>query len=309
MANLTDSGRRGQIILVTGFALAVVFVGLALVLNSVIYTENLATRAEITTEDPIQHTTTMNAGTEEILEYINEYNTSQTTDYPALEDNLSVAFGNLTAGITQHQLSNGQVTNDTLTTIHNGTWIKQDDETRAFRNETGAGNWELVADASGARSLRIFVNNPSILGSFKVEAIGSAGDRWTLTIGSTVDVDNANGNTFSCGSSLNSLSGFWVNVSEGTVDGDDCGGLNFGGGLEHIESITFSDGGQIEGTYRLMVNKSEGDILPSTDYGTPPNDPFTEPALYGTNVNIEFARKNLFYRTEITVIPGEKDGS
>lgn len=44
MANVNDRTDQGQIIIITALVIAILFVGLALVLNSVIYTENLSTR-------------------------------------------------------------------------------------------------------------------------------------------------------------------------------------------------------------------------------------------------------------------------
>lgn len=52
MADVAD--RRGQLVLVAGFAIAVTFVVLALVLNGVIYTENVGTRtADVGERDAI----------------------------------------------------------------------------------------------------------------------------------------------------------------------------------------------------------------------------------------------------------------
>ena len=50
MANLRDDD-RGQIILVAAFAIAVIFVSLALIVNSAIFTENLASRGETAGSD------------------------------------------------------------------------------------------------------------------------------------------------------------------------------------------------------------------------------------------------------------------
>lgn len=44
MADVTDRRDRGQMIIITALVIAVLFVGLALILNSAIYTENLSTR-------------------------------------------------------------------------------------------------------------------------------------------------------------------------------------------------------------------------------------------------------------------------
>ena len=164
MADLSRRGRRGQILLITAFVLAVLFVGLALVMNSVIYSENLATRADTTTSQPILHANSMETGTEDVIRYINEHNTSPSlTDYSPLRTDLEEAFENISDISSRHSLRDGQVTNDSLGRQFNGTWIRQTDATRNFTDKNHAETWTAVSGAAGARSLRIFVHNSSEL--------------------------------------------------------------------------------------------------------------------------------------------------
>ncbi len=301
MADLSD---RGQLILIAGFALAVTFVGLAVVLNSVIYTENLATRSESTTSDPVSHARSIDAGTVDLLESVNEYNVSQSPSYDALRTNLSRGFANLSEITTIQQLVTGQVVNDSLGSTYEGTWIVQTDETRDFTNDSDDIEWSLVEQADGARSFRVFVANTSELdgnSSFTVEATDANGSTWNMSI----EPETVNGSGFSC--DFGSVSSVWVNVSRGTVGGDRCSGLGFGSTIGQISNVSFSQAANIQGTYRLLANKSMADVN-SFDFGSNTTSPFTRRAIYGATVDVDFERENLVYRTTLRVIPGERDG-
>lgn len=311
MADLSDRGRRGQILLVTGFALAVAFVALALVLNSVIYTENLATRSESTTSDPVSHARTLERGTADVLEYVNEHNTSLAATYAGLGANLSRGIANITDIATRHQLAEGQVTADSLLRDFDGTWLRQTNASRNFTNRNLATEWSPVnASAGGARSLRIFVADTGVLttGSSRFEVSASDGtDNWRLQIGSTsVTVTDAAGTTTS--TATPALGSFWVNVSAGTLAGSEFAALDFGDDLGTIQSIEFENARNIEGTYRLMVNRSRSNVdTAGVDYAPDTTGPFTERALYGAVVGVDYERRNLVYKTDLRVIPGERD--
>lgn len=311
MADLDD---RAQILLITGFALAVTFVGLALILNSVIYTENLATRSESTTSQAISHARDVEAGTEAVIEYVNEFNTSEPTDYVDLIDDFDDGFATVTGVSRRHQLSDGQVIDDERATLYRGSWITQTNASRDFTNVSGTSDWSPVNNNSdGARNLRIFVNDSSTLvdapNAFTIDVNDTAGNTWELSIGpGNVTVDDG-GPTLKCnddGSDLSTLSSFWVNVSQGTVAGHECPGLDFAADLGPIQAVNFSNPGNIEGTYRFLVNKSEGEVGTTGDYGDT-SGPFTKVAIFGAVVEVDFERAELVYRTDVRAIPEEND--
>jgi len=66
---------RAQVILITGFVLAVTFVALALILNSVIFTENLATRSEsVGGSGPTATNDIVRSGVGDLMASVNENN-------------------------------------------------------------------------------------------------------------------------------------------------------------------------------------------------------------------------------------------
>jgi hypothetical protein len=298
-------------LIVTGFALAVVFVGLALILNSVIYTENIATRAESTTSEPLSLTQATERGTADLVGYINEHNTSEEGDYQALSENLTRAFENLSDVTARHHLGSGEVTSLDLGGQMEATWVTQTNRDRAFENEDGNATWEPVrTNADGVRQFRMNVSDTTALDGlagdpFTVTLNDSANDVWTIQVGETeVEMTDASGDTVTCGG-VDTLSDFWVNVSAGTVAGSECPGLELAPELGPVQAVEFEHGDNIEGTYRLLVNKSEADVGSNGDYGLDTSGPYTQAALWGTVVEIDFERQNLVYRTEVRVIPGD----
>lgn len=297
---------RGQLLLLGAFALAALFVTLALILNVVIYTENLATRADSRTSDVVAHSQSVERATVDLLQYVNENSTSDST-YSDLKDEFGVGFSNFTTGTARFQLTSGVVTTGTNRTEFEGTWLTQTNENRNFTNRSGDPvDWKPVDDGSGTgvRSFRIQVQDLS--GSFEVEASDGT-DSWELDIGpsisSNVTVTDADG-SHECPSP--STLPFWINLSEGTVEGTSCDLPAFAEDLGPIQTIEFEHPEQINGTYQLMVNETETSF--TSNFGSNEDGPFTKPALYGAVVGIEYETTKLSYRTDRRVVPGETDG-
>lgn len=308
MADLSRGSRRGQILLITAFVLAVLFVGLALVMNTVIYSENLATRADSTTSQPILHANSMETGTEAVIRYVNEHNTSQSATYSELRTALADGFDNVSRVTGRHSLRDGQVTNDRLGTDVDGTWIRQTDESRAFTDAGNAKTWTAVSGASGARTLQIFVNTPTEpngSSAFRMEAEDSSPETWVLQIGDDeVWMRDSTGTTETCTPpGAPSANGFWVNVSAGTVGGSACDGLHFGDHLDPIQRVEIADGGNITGSYRWIANATESTV--DTGQYDDTTGPFLEKGIYGTWIEIDFERESLVFRADRRVVPGE----
>lgn len=303
--------RRGQMILITGFALAVAFVTLALVLNSVVFTGNLATSSEsAAASEAITYRADVSAGAERMIAFVNEHNTSS---YSELEDNLEVNMDNVSDMLLRHRVSEGQIVDGRIDTTYDGTWIKQTNSSRNFTNVNGTPEWELVDNADGARSFRIHINDGNsldLLSDAPFTVIASNGSsNWRLNVsedavtGATVSVRRADGSEIECNSPV--LSDFWINVSEGTVAGSECEGLAFGDQLGAILDVEYRNAHNVNGTYRLMVNKSEGSV-DSSDYSTT-GSPFTEPAIYGLRLNVTYESDRVEYEADPRVVPGETE--
>lgn len=301
-----DRDERGQLLLVAALGMAVLFVALALIMNTVIYTENLATRGSDASGagDAAAYRQAAGEGTGGAIEYVNYHNnTSRTT----LRRNLTEAIGVWSNLSARHAAASGQATNVSLVAIKNGTRIAQDNESRNFTDVSGAANWTLVGDVENTRKFRIRIPNPSADDSFtepfRIE-VDDGNNVWTMTVVDTdgddikVEVPDGDGNTETCSPSDGAA---WINVTEGTVDGTDCEALSFAEGLSGDYSIRYENADEIEGTYQLVVDAS---VLPSPHYVTG-GSPYVSSAIYSATVRITYQTARLRYVTNVSVAPGE----
>lgn len=302
-----DRRDRGQIILVTAFALAVTFVSLALILNSVIYTENLATRSETSTASKaVTHQSDVRDGVELSIEYVNEHNASSHGD---LVDNLSRDVDTMAALALRHRLSHTRLANADLRGVSNGTTIRQTNGSRNFTSDGSDRNWTAVENAHGVRDLRIHVTDAASLTARSNEPVNLSledadGDRWNLTVYDTgsdfeVEIENTSDDRHTCGPT--SASDFWINVSAGTFAGTACEQLEYRNDAARIERVDFTYADNAEGTYRFVANTTTVDPTP---YGPDDDGPFTDPAIYGARINVSYETNTIEYETDLGIVPG-----
>ena len=337
MAHLSD-GDRGQIILVAAFAIAVVFVALALIVNSAIFTENLASRGETAGSEGALSMRAMveeNAG--ESLEAVNRQND---TDEAALEDRFASSVANISDQTARQQARTGRVvTVEVLpSTFTDGRRIVQNDSgTFSAGSDTDyavATGVERVAGGNGTRAFRINATDIAATdnsSAFVVEVnrSGATGNdhSWRAHIyrngTDTVHVRTVRDNgttteTADCEVTRPATSStFRVDVTDGTVAGEPCDalgtttdGLNFHFGAGTDPSLTydiyFRNADQIRGNVSMTVHDGGLVSLPSTGlFGT--GQPFDSNAVYDVSVRYTYATSDLRYETDIRVAPGEPD--
>jgi len=322
VAHLGEAPSRAQLILFVGFTLAVVFVALAFLLNSVIFTENLATRSEAArTSNAIAVSDDVERGVVSVVDYANEHNTSS---YSEVEGELEDGTGNIERLLGRQQLSNDAVVSVTFTSYNKATWVNQSYQERNFTDKSGRDAWVLVDSANDTREFRINVTNTSRLEStavgsprfFTVTATDGTSDEWTMEIYHNVtgtdeyevEVVDGNGITRTC-NVPGGRDTFWVNVSDGTMGGDECRALRFGENISAVEKVDFNNGDNIEGTYRLLVGKEEENVnsAPYNTTGSPPAPPILSSAAWNATVHVEYETGTLTFETEVHAAPGEED--
>lgn len=172
---------RSQIILIAALALAVVFVALALIVNSAIFTENLASRGEMSgSEDALQMRHEVERGMGDAIRWANKHNNSGA---PVTE--LDEATEKMTANVShvgeRHLAENGRLVNVTLDTTRDGTRIVDNSSGgSSFQSMGGNNDWSVVDD--------IEQNDPAqenVTRAFEIRVI----DNTTLT---TDDADSGN---------------------------------------------------------------------------------------------------------------------
>ena len=321
---------RAQLLLLAGFVLAAIFVAFAFLLNAVIFAENLATRGEgsrtthaVTTADDVA------AGTEGVIVYANEHNT---TDNSTLEAELKSGIADVERLAGTQQLADGGVLRVEYDSHRSGTWINQSYRERNFTDDSYTSDWELFSGADGARAFRIDVTDPDQLQdlsgptpirNFTVVAHDAASPKtWEMRVyhddadvvsdvtGSAyvAEVTDGDGDTGYC-SLDDSLgpSSFWINVSAGTFAGEECRALRFGEGLSTIEKVEYNNGDNINGTYRLMAAKGKGAISPGSYNDTGREPPVRTTAIYNATVHVTYDSGDLYYETDRTAEPGRDD--
>ncbi|WP_336361363.1 hypothetical protein [Haladaptatus sp. ZSTT2] len=301
---MADVGDRGQIILVIGLVLAVMFVALSLVLNTAIFTENLATRSNDGAADgAIEFHHDAIANTQDAIEYANA---NDNANYGTLEASVEKSVRDYNNLSSIHNARNGKVTDATVTSHTRGIQVEQR-SSATFTNRTGTPSWTLASDAEGVRNVRMNVD-PNTCTQFStcfyVELEDASGDTWRMNVEEDasgnveVAVENATG-TYTCSTTSATA---WINVTAGTVGGQPCDALQPGQGLSPDYDVRFVNGDQIAGTYELVIGSSSFD---STQYGSADDGPDYEAAIYATTIDITYRHPDLTYSNSVEVIPEE----
>lgn len=313
MADVTGRARdRGQLLLISALGMAIMFVALALILNTGIYTENLATRSGDIGggSDAIRLQESAQTGITEVFEYTNAHNNTTHTDL----------YANLSTGVDDWSNTSGKLTAargtasrvDQPATV-NGTRIEQTNATREFTNESGnATDWTLVTQVSNTREFRMNVPKSGLLdlfsGAFKV-FVKDGSDEWRMTVsedtlgGINVTVEHPGGS----GSCVEDTDQAWINITDGTFNGTECDPLEFGKGLSTPYRIEFANSDEVNGTYHLIVDNETLAENPSPHFNDDDGSgsPWVTPAIYSTNITVTYQSPRLYYNRSFRIAPGE----
>ncbi len=311
---------RAQLFLVTAIGLAVTFVALALILNTAIFTENLATRGSDTAgaSDAGQYRTAAIDGVERILTHANTHNNSS---YTALYSNVSTGityWSNSSARLYAVEGRSVNISGDTT----NGTRIIQD-EARNFTNKDDADDWDLATDVEHTRGFWVNVTQSSLNDSTE-SSVGTDNpfhitfddgtDQWLVYIYQddpgevNVTVDGPTGKD-SCAAAGTTVT---VNITAGTIGGTPCQALDFFPDINPPYTISYHDatfvagtgGDTATGTYELIVDDT---TIPATNFHDDDagESPYTTPAIYAVTLDIRYETPDLSYNSSARIAPGE----
>lgn len=329
MANLRRDD-RGQIILVAAFALAIIFVAMALIVNSAIFTENLASRGETTgSSDALSMRAMVETNVGDAVESANLNSNSSTLDLTAA---VNASIRNISEQTGRQAARSGRVVNVTNESFSEGTRIYQSNGSTLANNTSAeylvAGGVTRVTDGNGTRGFAIDASSISASdnsSAFTVRVQDSGvttgnENSWRarIWVNSTSDniyvrtLKNDSGNDASEDCEVaNSSSAVRIDLTRGTIEGEECdalttgpGGENFhfGAGATDDYNISFENADNITGNFSMVVHNGTGLDLPSLD-----NHIKSSPALYDVTVEYTYVTTDLRYETEIRVAPGEPD--
>lgn len=305
--------------LATAFALATLFILLALVLNAVIYTENIATResASVDTLDASRYEHTAREAVQTALEVENQ---AGNATYKSMHANVShqvEMWSNLTA--RQHATEVHAVS-ATLQSTTNGTRIVQD-TSRSMTNASDTTNWGLVSDTTGVGLFNMTVTHSSLVAPTNTSSASdlAADGVYTIVFDNGADIREvfvyANGAnvTVRVANSSGVLSpGCHAPVADDTasidlvnrtVGNSPCPDLEKLDSLESPYDISYRDGENANGTYTVVVNRPAIDAdLAAPDSGV---SPYGERVLYDATVEVRYVTPALTYENTTRVAGGE----
>lgn len=329
MADVTDSGGygderwlasggddRAQLILVGGVVVAFALIALVLLLNTALFTENIATRGLGPGPDDAEaHATFVVQSTDRIIRHEECIEQVECTEYESWSNARENATRNVDAvdaavRVQQFQ-QHGATAAVNLTRVRRGAVLVQN-ESDPFNNESGEPSWTL-AETNGIRNFSMTVNadptgTKSDSGNFTIVIMGDngSGDQWTAFVyennNDEVEV-YANGKT--CRSTESTAT---INWTAGNLAGCsipyavDASGSQ----LKPPYILRFRNGTNATGTYHLAVQNKTGGVR-TGNFGTPDSDenPRQSPAVYSINLTAIYEDSTVEYDTHVRVAPGE----
>ncbi|WP_144902325.1 DUF7261 family protein [Halobellus captivus] len=320
---IRDSGQslggdrdRGQLLLVGALALAVLFVALALLLNTAIYTGNLATRdAGVDATPVIEYVSESRAAGVEAVRSVNDRNNSDPTELNAAFRSAIDRWDDLAS---HHRAVGGDVVAVEVATVTNGTRIQQDDASRDFTSDAGDRNWTVAADAdlSGVRSMRLTVDestladDPSDLVADDVFHVNVSSDAGTTSLFVYDDggnpavrvVDDGTARPACFAGSVTDGT-FVIDVPNESVGGAACPALSNVSAVGDDVEISYRDSQMAGGTYTMVLDERPGELSALGVDAVDGGSPYWTHAIYGAQFDVTYRTEELDYEARIEVLP------
>ncbi|KTG12607.1 DUF7261 family protein [Haloferax profundi] len=327
MADVTlpsrDAGEsRGQLFLITALAIAVLLVSLALILNTAIYTENIATR---TTDTQLDEATSaqrvaVDAGGA-ILDAENR-NGGSAGDIESRFESAMANWSTTSATLSATDGFSTRVEYNGASTL--GLRIHQDDESRDFTDNSSDERWEVLEDGQ-VRAIRFNVSRTSLATSpsdaFSVDIDGESDDiNVTMYDDGTnvvVTVENETGTVGSCVVEPTNGDTLVVDIGDKTVGTQYCAPFEtIHDEIDGEVDIWFNNADNASGTYEMYTTDDDDgfddigdlfDIFDGAEYADTGSGywPVQQEAVYDANVTFVFQSSGTTVKKEVRIAPGE----
>lgn len=303
---------RGQLLLVSAVALAVLFVTLAVILTTAIHTETIATGASETDNERavVTHQASVDRHAGESIERVNE---ADHDTYESLEADLRERIAAWNDLSSRHDGGAGAASNVSLVAVTEGTRIVHEDGAEDFTNATGEQSWTVADDVSATRDFRMTVTRQSLRAPggkscdesgdcFEV-TIDDGTDTWTMAVSAAqnevvVDVENTSGDHTTCSVANQSAE---IDLLAGTIEDTPCPALRFVDDVESSYDIHYGNADNASGTYTLTVDRR---LSESPAVG---GSPSYEPVIDDATLAVSYRTPAVQYETERRVLPGDFD--
>lgn len=315
MAALNRPGTdRGQLILVTGLTIAVILVALVVLLNTVIYTENLATRGvDAGGGDAIEYRATVVGS---VSELIAEENAHYDEEEPPV-DGIETGIETIDETLSERHLTRGAVAEtrvkDGGNSVTNGSAIIWQTDDRGFINNEETDNWTVATDVTDTERFVLTVDsvNPA---AGNEEPFRLVMDDWSMEIevagenetdGVNVTIKNASTTAiYEYGTDEMPLE---VDLVDGTIESSDPTELRTIDPVppSSVSQIGYENGDRATGTFELRSDGTpDGTNLTEYD-GRDGSDPYYTHTVERVDLVIHYETTELRYTTEATVEAGE----
>lgn len=321
MADVARRANRGQLLVITALALAVMLSLMALTLNTAVFGEVYVAQTDENLRDEreaVQFQAGAQRGVAGLLPAINE----RYDEYDALENGLEREIANWTGLAKREYAHDAIAANASLAAVSFETLVIQN-ESRDFTDQNGSAAWTVAENVSSASGYEMNVSEEAL-----VETSDCAGGSACFAL--TVDGENASWRMFvyTTGNTTTAITvkssagtencdttnaSVVINVTDGVFDdgGDACAFTTFLGdaAVDPPYTVAYTNANNVSGTYALTVPGRivTGRIADDDRYGTT-GSPRLDPRIAAANVTVRFRSLDLVYVSERRVSPGEADG-
>ena len=304
---------RAQLILITGLTLAVILVAVVLLLNTVIYTENLATRGvDAGGADAVDFRDGAAEDVAAIMEREHR-NENASGDVVANFTASTAVYADTVAGL---RARDGVIADIDVRSINRGYFIAQepldDGSRRNMTDPDGIEDWTVAGNTTRTRAYQLTVSAESLAGADSFSVVATRpNETWSMSLSDgpttgeiNVTVDNgteAVTETFADPGDGNHT----IDVTGGTVNGEPFEALvwaeNVQTGTDDYD-VRYENGDEAVGTYSLVVDDRDG----GAEFDRPTR-PYIVEGVYSAEIAVSRQTPELEYSDVVRVAPGERD--
>jgi len=310
---------RGQLLLIAALAVAVILVGVALLLNAAIFTENVATRetgADGREAIDIRGSTVADIG--ELIERENERDAETN-----VTDRVGDGIDAMAPLLEREHIRHGIVVDLERQGIDEGERVEWDTDVRSGNftvereeeDETvQEPEWTLLTEVNATRGFTLTIDRTTLESldepnetqlqdeAFGIEFAGEGVSQYVYEDTDNVVVAQVSGGSVDHRCSIASADEVTVDLTGDRLETDEemtrCHrGLWPTTDFEQIDSIEITNGDRAGGTFSLTID-DESTVADESEL-------IVEPAVYAATVDFRYASADLDVETQVVVAPGE----
>lgn len=315
MADVTSPGERAQLLLITAIALGLLLVVLAVMLNTVMYTDALAAGGAIdgAERDLTAYLDGMDAGIGVLLGGVNA-DRPAAASYDELEDATTVAIGDWSDQERAQWVTEGTLVDVTVTDVAFHTRIIDDNGSSDFTDAAGEVDWTLFDEGGDIDTFELNVTRVGLTtvnetcgpddGCFTIVIEGDAGMSSTIRIAEqtgeiAVDISTPDGET-TCTIDTEAVT---IDLVNGTIDGQRCDGLAVADRHQSPMRLQYADASNVTGTYVVGFDG----VVADEGRFTEEKSPRFVPSVSWVEVAVTYQSTRLAYTGTHTITAGEYD--